>query len=285
MTTKSFLFLRIKGYGKASCQGIADKMESQARVALSSPQMAVDEDYVVRWGCTATVPQIASEGVCVLNRPNAIREVSDKALFRKKLSDAGLAPRCWLYFEDFMYETGDLPVVVRPRKHKQGKDLHFCRTLLEVADACSLYTTYYISEYVPKVSEYRVLVVSGRVIFMYEKVPDDPSAIAWNHAQGSTSENTKWSLWPKEVYQNAVQAFSLSGLDFGAVDVVVDSTGRAYCLEINTAPETTSEYRQGCFAKAFDYIAKTGSDNDRIELGPDDTWKSYIHPCMTELAR
>src|SRR5690554_3431773 len=146
------------------------------------------------------------------------------------------------YAELYYTPEQGLPVIVRPTKHQQGKNLHFCQTWEELIDACGLYDEYYISEYIKKVSEYRVVVVCGRVIFMYEKVPGDPSEIAWNHAQGSSSENTKWDKWPLNVAECAVKSMALSGLDFGACDIIVDSDGRAYCLEINTAPETTSEY-------------------------------------------
>ena len=53
-------------------------------------------------------------------------------------------------------------------------------------------------------------------------------------------------------------AAKVSGCDFCGVDVMVDADGKAYVLEVNSAPSQTSEYRQGCVAKAFDYIVQNG---------------------------
>src|SRR5690606_2670988 len=128
-------------------------------------------------------------------------------------------------------------------RHKQGKNLHVCEVCeniyYEVCEACSLYDEYYISEMIDKVREFRVVVLEGRVLYMYEKIPEDPSVAAWNHAQGAETPNLKWGDWHLPSVRASLLAMELSGLDFGGVDVMIDSEGRAYVLEVNTAPETT----------------------------------------------
>jgi hypothetical protein len=64
---------------------------------------------------------------------------------------------------------------------------------------------------------------------------------------------------------------------------MTDAEGNAYVIEINSAPSLTSEYRQMCMAKCFDYIAEHGKERiPRVEARGD--WKKFIHPALTERA-
>jgi len=82
--------------------------------------------------------------------------------------------------------------------------------------------------------------------------------------------------------RTAMQAYALSGLDFGEVDVIVDELGVAFVLEINTAPSVTSAYDSGCFAKVFDHIAVNGK---AAHWCGGDNWRDFIHPVMSSEAR
>jgi hypothetical protein len=64
---------------------------------------------------------------------------------------------------------------------------------------------------------------------------------------------------------------------------MVDAEGRAYVLEINSAPSQTSPYRQTCTAKAFDWIVLNGKD--KIPLSDERGYKKYIHPAMVAEGR
>lgn len=289
VNSTNYIFRR-KGYGYKSCNGIAEKMqefypELDIEVARKDQVTPDTNGYVFRWGCTANV----SGDPTVVNSAKSIHRVYNKKEFRLLCAEKGLSPKSWgSDFEYLSFEFMDgidtyKDVIVRKNFHKQGKNLHRCTTADEVVDACNQYDDYYISEYIPKVKEYRVLCVSGRVIYMYDKIPENPDDVAWNHAQGGSMDNVKWGHWPLEVVKVACEAFSLSKLDFGAVDIMVDEKGKAYVLEINTAPETTSPHRQGCFAKAFKWIIDNGKDS--IPVIEEAGWKGYIHPAVSELAK
>lgn len=272
--------IRARGFGKISCQGISEKSE---RMTSYLREEVPDEKYdtIFRWGYRGNIPQCRLE----VNTTPAMGLVGDKGKFRELCAEEGLAPRTYRTFERMarhMLLGKRTPLVIRPIHHKQGKNLHVIKDMDEAVAAAEQYSEWYASELIDKVCEYRAVVVQGRILFIYEKVPDDRSQVAWNHAQGGTSEVLKWSNWPSNVVENAIRSFNLSGLSFGAVDIMVDRDGNAYCLEINTAPETTSEYRQKCFAKAFNYILDRGADPIPVVFGRD--WKGYIHPAMTELA-
>lgn len=281
-------FLRRKGFGASSCQGIADKMTHKAEVLLSGSYEPVGSSTVVRWGCTATLLKKPLAEVSYVNKAKGIHEVYDKITSRLALWDADLTVPTWDNPNDIRdgydaeFTTG--PWVVRPRNHKQGKNLDLCHNVQEVYAAFHKYGEAYVSEFCDKVSEFRVVVFAGRVLFVYEKIPEDASNVAWNHAQGATTPNTKWGQWDENVVWAATEAMKLfPDLTFGAVDIMMDAEGEVYVLEINTAPETTSEYRQTCFAKAFDYSLDNSFDTIPVPIYDNYSWKYYIHPAISEM--
>lgn len=275
--------LRRKSLGKSSVRGIIQysktgiegyrndgmKHEGEGYVQADPP---ADADLCIRWGCTSS---LVNNKTPVLNRASAIHYASDKANSRKEFASAGIAPRTHLSVEHFR-DDPFYPAVVRPPTHAQGKNLDVCRTLSEVEDSCRKYGTYYISEFIDKVREFRAFICQGRVVWVAEKTPADPKAYAWNVAQGGKFDNVRWGDWPIEALDACVTAYHISELDFGGVDVMLDKNGRPYVLEINSAPSQTSPYRQQCVAKAFDWLIKNGKE--KLPLGNKPVWQSYIHP-------
>lgn len=244
------------------------------------------DGYVFRWGCTSEVPGNPK----IINKVAAINEVNNKALFRKKLADAGLAPKTSLSYQEalgwFNNYNGENKVVVRRAYHAQGRHLHVCSNDIQLHAACARYGSgnYYISELINKTAEYRVCVAFGRVAWVANKRPHDPSQVAWNVAQGGSAfENVQWNNWPLRVVKTAVKAMALSSLDIGGVDVMVDAEGKCYVLEINSAMSLTSPYRQQSIAKVFDYVVRNGRDHIPLveQLGD---WKKFIHPALSEHA-
>lgn len=274
---KAILFRRRK-LGRTSCREISRLSQQGIQHVRNDQPFPDDIQMVFRWGCTSNLPIRCK----VVNSAEAIHTVADKASFRKLTADAGLAPTTWLDYNNVPVDAqGELlgPLVVRRATHHQGKYLHVCKTLPELVRACQLYEEdYYISEYIPKVAEYRVFVVSGRVVWVANKTPADKDAVAWNVAQGGRFDNVRFGNWPMRVVEAAIESFLLSGLDFGGVDVMVDEAGKAYVLEINSAPSQTSPYRQLCTSKAFDYIVANGTDKLPVEY--ENGWRGVIHPAI-----
>lgn len=274
------VILRRRRLGRTSCNEIA-RLSKTGIVAVRNDQPMPDgHDLIIRWGTTSNLPYKAK----VLNEAAAIHWVADKATSRKIMADAGLSPQTWLSFDEMLAYAEDVDsFIVRKSVHSQGRDLYHCLNTDGVKVACDKLGegNYYISEYVAKVAEYRVLVGSGRVVWVAKKTPADPDAIAWNVAQGGRFDNVRWGEWPLEAIRVAIEAWKLSGLDFGGVDVMVDADGKAYVLEINSAPSQTSPYRQGCMAKYFDWIV----NNDANHFEPVEhirKWQDVIHPALRE---
>jgi hypothetical protein len=183
--------------------------------------------------------------------------------------------------------TTSYPKVVRPSKHKAGEEFYVVRTPHELTLAqLALGPDHYVSDLIEKVSEYRVYLVQQKIVNITRKVPHDPSLPIWNVATGNCHfAQVKWGDWPMNVAEQAVKAFAISGLDFGAVDVIVDADDVAYVLEVNSAPampllsDGSYNYRLKCLAKGIDYII---ANDDKTPISTDqyETWKDVIHPAL-----
>lgn len=281
----SVVILRRRRLGRTSCREIANNMQNNTvvwRTDQQPPQGVCSPDYTVRWGCTETIP----EGLkgSVLNHAHAIHEVNDKLAFRKILDNEELCPATIF---NMTQAPPSMPCIIRPAKHAQGRQLYVCNNRDEIMQAIYNCTErglgWYCSEIINKVAEYRVCVVSGRAVWVAKKTPGNPDDIAWNVARGGRFDNVRWDEWPLKVVKYAIKAFNLSELDFGGVDVMVDGDGNCYVLEINSAPSLTSEYRQQCMAKAFDYIVEHG--RARIPLIEErGGYRKFIHPSVCDRA-
>ena len=274
-------FLRRRKLGRTSCREIAAKMQQEALVSRDVLEHPFHpHDFIVRWGTTANIPANAN----VINSAEAIHRVNDKAGFRRVLNEHQLCPMTWFDYNDDIADGVAMDTIVRPAYHAQGRNLYLCHTFAEIVAACDRCGPgYYISKYVPKVAEYRVFVAQGRAVWVAKKTPGNPEDIAWNVARGGRFDNVRWDDWPLRVVKTAIEAFNLSGLDFGGVDVMVGPDGRPYVLEINSAPSQTSPYRQECVAKVFDFIVTHDKNTIPLvdRLGG---WKKFIHPALSQEA-
>lgn len=286
------IILRRRKLGRGSANGIANF----STTGIAGVRNWVLEDfptdsmnYVFRWGCTTSIPVIPGEQPVIVNTAAAIHWCSDKRQGRLDMQEAGVSvPRTWTQ-EDWQHrvDAGDLTghFVMRPATHAQGRNLEHgsWRDLRALLNTSTVYRGGYISALIAKVAEYRVFVVQNRVGWVARKTPGNPEDVAWNVARGGRFDNVRWSDWPKAVIVEALKAAKVSGCDFCGVDVMVDAEGKAYVLEVNSAPSQTSEYRQRCVAKCFDYIVTHGKEHfPDVEPGPRRTWKSYIHPALRE---
>jgi glutathione synthase/RimK-type ligase-like ATP-grasp enzyme len=278
------LLLRRRKLGLGSCNGIRHYSQTGIDWVRNDKLAPINKaDFVFRWGCTSNIPFDTK----VVNEAKAIHYVSDKLQFRLDTSEKGLAPATWITVNE-LCEDWALPfkVVVRRATHHQGRYLDVCDTERQVRAAAAKYgdDNYYISEYIPKVAEYRVFFVQGRVVWVAQKTPANPDAVAWNVAKGGRFDNVRWDEWPLKSIRIAREAFLMSGLDFGGVDVMVDKDGTPYVLEINSAPSQTSPYRQECTAKAFDYIVEKGDKSPIPVIEERGGYRKFVHPAICEQA-
>ena len=273
----SAIILRRRKLGLTSCREICKA--SETGLTFVRNDQATDKDFegkdlVIRWGCTSSVPVNN-----VLNKASAIHKVSDKSGFRETALE--YAP--YTVFTKEGVETAlaaGIVLFMRPQHHSQGKKAYVIKTMADFDEAlvkCG--PGWYASELIDKIQEVRVFIVSGKVVWVANKIPGNPEDVTWNVAQGGKFENIKWGSWHLPTMKAAVEAFKLSGLDFGGVDMMLDKDQRPYLIEINSAPSQTSPYRQSCTAKAFDYVVQNGKDFLEFE-GKYDNWRDWIHPAI-----
>ena len=88
--------------------------------------------------------------------------------------------------------------------------------------------------------EYRIHVVGEQVVRVQGKYLDFPEqdmtgGRVYNYANGYRFK-TPQKLLPLQQEQEAIMAVKSLGLDFGAVDLIVDENKKHYILEVNTGP-------------------------------------------------
>lgn len=290
------LFFRRKGYGAVACLEISKLLNNSISIYRSdgklydfntnsyvSSPLPSGITHLIRWGCTSQLPaslNIPDE----INDAVAISRIANKAMFRMRLSDEGLAPKSWLDVNTFVNEPDYIslfPLIVRPARHFGGQNLWKVDNISQLMERCSSLGlgNYYFSQYINKIREYRVCTFDKRVSWIAEKIPNDPSAIAWNHAGGgSIYQNIPFGSWSSSMIRLALKTSELGGIDFAGVDIIEDQEGRFYVLEANSAP-SLSPYRQKCLAKCFNYRINVGRNAQIHNL--DSTHLSYVdfaHP-------
>lgn len=248
-----------------------------------------DVGTIIRWGCTSETGQYGV-GRTIINNSQAIHKVNNKRSFAKEFGDAGWGPKCYTSVGDWSWGSDDVSkFILRPGKHAQGKNVHVIPSEAEGLElATQLSQRYqgdiYIRPFIDKVAEYRVYVMCGKVVTVAKKTPADPSAIAWNVAQGGRFDVVRFSEWPLEACRVALGAFKMSGLHFSGVDVMVDEEGKAYVIELNSAPSLPAlsdgsiSYRQKVMAKGFMWHGQNGWDFFTDVPEQPQSWRDVIHP-------
>lgn len=298
----SLVFLRRRGLGKGSVTGMIECLRTEQVEACSllhgryGTQRSVHSErscMLIRWGCTATIPEWITP-TFVLNKSESIHRVNDKAGMRMliKSTDPSCVPASITNMSSPLVTSAfpDMGMVLRPRYHSQGRNLWLVNGMDELLNVVREHPVvfrhgWYASEFIDKIAEYRVYVVNGRVATIAKKTPADPSAIAWNVAQGGRFDVLARGQWDMGVCRVAIEAFNLSGLDFSGVDVMVSRDGTPYVIELNSAPslphlsDGSVSYRQRIMSLYFKYVLENGT-----EVEPPDYhsgWRGVIHPGVT----
>ncbi len=199
---------------------------------------------VINWGAGKCPAEVLA---ChLLNKPSAVALCADKTAFFDMMTKkkGGRIPEWTTSKDEVATWLGQRKTVVARTltRAKSGRGIFFFEDLANFVSA-PLYTVY-----VKKKEEYRVHFAFDTVIDVQKKVlrktddngqAIDPKRTDWrirNLANGFVFIRNDVQL-PEDVVVQAMACANASGLDFGAVDVVWnEQQGKAYVLEINTAP-------------------------------------------------
>jgi len=182
-------------------------------------------DRLIRWGNRGQIRYLPRK---VLNKAEAMNNAANKDRALRVMEENGVA-----HAPIVNAFNGNL-LLARKSEHQHGSGAYFITSQFDFDTARRIGCTNFV-EFVPSKKEFRVHVIKGEPVFIYERVcPSNPNSLNirndWNEERRTVSET------PSVVVQEAIKAVNVMGLDFGAVDIGLSVGGRPYVWEVNTAP-------------------------------------------------
>jgi hypothetical protein len=245
MATENFVYPYRQGSHSAIAlaQGIDGKV-----IKLENSKFKPNaRKVVINWGSTVMEPDILNT-VKVINSPDLVNRASNKKTFFELAKEAGEAgPN----IPDFTFSKE----IARQWLAEERPKKIFARTVLTghsgegILKVDTLEDLEPIPEgtmlvvYVPKKREFRFHVDKQVGVFCVQEklkkkeVPNEEVDYQIrNHANGFIFAKQDIDV-PDGCREQAVKALAITGLDFGAVDVIYNERQeKAYALELNTAP-------------------------------------------------
>lgn len=205
---------------------------------------------VVNWGASDLPEEIASN--CqILNRPEFVRIASNKRLYFEKVQSMpeDQQPRVpdWTLNKTTAgnWLAEERPPLLFARTVLTGHSGEGIVKIANKEELNKLPENTLIVKYVPKRNEFRVHILHGKVIVVQQKLKDSSvptDSVDFqirNHKNGFIFARNELKV-PEDVFTQAYKGLEVTGLDFGAVDVIYNERrGEAYVLEVNTAPGLT----------------------------------------------
>lgn len=189
----------------------------------------VPDSIAIRWG-GAELPDKDTNST--LNKAESIRTASSKIASFRRFAEADVPiPR----FTTRRSEASEWGCTVFGRTSQgfQGRGISVYRP----GDPLGNHDLY--TEFIPNEREYRLHVVGGVVVSVQRKYLEHPhlqgDGHIKNHGHGYAFKTPEREL-NNSRKEAAIAAVEALGLDFGAVDMIVDADGKEYVLEVNTAP-------------------------------------------------
>jgi len=299
------VFLRRNRFGLGTLRAIKSKMKE--KTILTNDSESIDLDEIVKsefykiftWGNVRKLPKLGE----VHNHPDLVSAAADKGKYRLLLESEIVKAMDWNNYINYIPTTKDVDeakawirqggtYILRPQFHHGANDFHVIKSSPDnINEALSKFDKYYkegsyLSQYIKKDKEYRVFIMHKKVVFVIEKIVDNPDEYAWNVANGGRMVNVRWGNWDPVVVNAALLANYHDKLQYGAYDIMV-SNGIAYVLEVNTSPKVEEEYWSSCIAKAFDYALENniglygfGTPGIYFDGWGQSFWKTVIHPAL-----
>ncbi|HEY6018762.1 MAG TPA: hypothetical protein VIY48_02400 [Candidatus Paceibacterota bacterium] len=177
------------------------------------------------------------------------------------------------------FATKVTPLIWRPRSHYAGQNFVVVNNQGEVTQEGG-----YWSELLEKTNEYRVYVLFGRVLGVDEKIVEDKTQVAWNHAQGGRFEVLHWDKWPSVACWFSTKLAHRMSMHFGAFDLI-KTDGKLFMLEVNSSPAMTSVYKLDLLRRSVAWlesaVTANGDQLPQIAAPLDNLvkgYRHYIHP-------
>ena len=220
-------------FGSASAKALASALNT-VRVRDVGRYVKKAGDIVIGWGST----MLPTWGTVDLNKPESVARAVDKKVALSALKEAGVRTVEFTEDSDIVQQwlsNGNKVYARTLTRASEGRGIHVLTRGMQIPSA-SLYTLG-----INDGDEYRVHVFDGVVIDYTKKVPLDGSNPSVD-ARNIKSHSNGWTFARNaerrpSIEEEAVKAVRALGLDFGAVDIIVNPNdkNRPYVLEVNTA--------------------------------------------------
>lgn len=265
---------------KGLSQGLGVRILKSARSALKPDEGTI----IINWG-TGTPGGILDlaikAGATVVNTPEAVGNASNKRTFFDMMSKGVDKPRVPPWTTNALealkwHKAGDEVCARMKLQSHSGEGLLFFSD--HKAELDPLLNAKLFTKYVKKMHEFRVHIVDGEIVDVQKKMlrktdtagrEVDPKKIDFrvrNLANGFIYGGREGEI-PKDVEKQALKAFKLTGLVFGAVDVIYnEKEGKAYVLEVNTAPGLVGTTLENYVASFRKYLEGSGQKNTKASL-------------------
>lgn len=222
------------------------------KLKVWEPRLFKKDKFLINWGNS----KIFNFGNRVIwNNPRAVQKAVNKQKTFEALREAGIS------IPEFYITPQEVP-------ERTDKSRYIARSILNghsgqgitVVDGTAEFpaNTKLITKYIKKKVELRVHVAFGKVILTVQKRRRNELQLEGEKAL-IRSYNNGWIFSTNisaEVTQDhldmAIRAVQALGLDFGAVDMVLDyKTNLPYVLEVNTAPAIEAQTTREAYMTAF----------------------------------
>jgi len=243
--------IRIYPYkqGSRSALALAGTLNGRVLRLQGSTFQPRSSDFIINWGSSAPsgvpfVPLPSGEDY-ICNHPASIARASNKLSAFQAMGEAGVSIPAFAASQDTVSWEGK--TVVRHKLSGHSGDG------IEIVDSGPLPQAPLYVQYIPKKEEYRVHVIGQSIIAIQRKARrlevENPNWQVRNHDNGFVFVREGFTA-PQSVSEQARMAIAALGLDFGAVDIIWnEQKGKAYVLEVNTAPglegQTIADYAEG----------------------------------------
>jgi len=206
-------------------------VESVKRLRLSSDNIK----WVFRYG---NISYLYHYPPLIINRKDSILSASDKYRAKELFMDCGIPiPRLYT-IHDLETEEINFPIIARPRNHYKGRHFYIVE---DIKTATNYFMRgFYLQDIVDNKDEYRVFIWRDKVFEVNIKKKtregNGNNELIRNFDNG-------WSFYfqPVSETKSIIKDFCRMAirhlqLDWGAVDCCIDTNGKFYMFEVNSAP-------------------------------------------------
>lgn len=228
--------LPYKAFSK-SAKALVNSLRPLAMLKKQNTSVKGRKKVLLNWGHSN--PLFDLTGVTVLNKPSAVALASNKLTALQTMRAAGVSvPDFSDNIEDAKQWIDEERIVLCRKllRANSGKGIVIAKEEDELVPA-PLYV-----KYIRKEKEYRLHVFNGEIIDMIEKKRKSGFMENGLYNRYIRSYEQGWVFTRDGIEVNlaamdmAIKACNALGLDFGAVDLVMDKRNNPVVLEVNTAP-------------------------------------------------